>query len=144
MSEPASTLRFTKFLERFSSGDIEHAIPLLVATFLAAEPELVIPAPVQIVVLEWMTQSGLGPNATVSELATALAQTYAARPVNAELRLGLCEMFGELLDTSTESTRARSAALVGVARSTFEARAEPATGAVRASPIAAFALRGGS
>lgn len=105
MSDPASTRRFSSFLERFSSDEVEHAIPLLVASFPAVEPELVIDPPVQAVVLEWLSRSGLSPTSTASEL---------------------------------------GAALVGSVRSTFEARAEPANGAVRSSPPTAFALRGGS
>lgn len=132
---------FTRLLRRFSSEELEHALPLLVTTFLARDPRTEVPALVRGVVLDWMTARGLGLDASAEQLAAALAETYRLRPVDPELRRGLEELFGELVRDQAEVGQTRAEQLLGGRRARFEPRAAPEPGTVRASPLAAFRLQ---
>lgn len=140
MSAEEITTRFTRLLSRFSLAEIQHALPLLVATFLQRDPSAEIPAPVRGVVVDWMAARRLGVDASLEELAVALVETYRERPVHPELRLGVEELFGELLREQGEAGQARADQMLGQRRASFQPRGAPAPGAVRASPLAAFNL----
>lgn len=124
---------------RFPEAAVRHALPALVFDLLRSAPLAELPPPLELVLLAWMDQVGLGPKASPFEVQRALVETYRAAPISTELRTALAEALrGASVEGTAETARA-FASFVG----TRASRPDPqlrVRATVRAGPLARFAL----
>jgi hypothetical protein len=130
--------KVASFLGRFSTEDVVHAIPLLVAEFSAGKAGIKIPEPVANLMKNWMDANGVPPDATEEQLGAALVATYRDRPVHADLRTGLYELFLELGATGDAAFKQFQG---GEAIRPLLSSEPPPANAIPASPLARFTLQ---
>lgn len=127
---------------RFPEAAVRHALPAIVFDLLRAAPQAELPPPLELALLRWMDQVGLGPAAAPADVERALIATYRRAPISPLLRTALAEaLWGESAQGAAEAARA-----VAVFLGSSDARAEPPRSSssvrakVRAGPLARFAL----
>lgn len=129
-------------LQRFPESEVRHALPALAFDLLSAAPQAALPPPLELVLLRWMDQVGLGPSAAPVDVERALIATYRRAPISLPLRTALAEALrGESAQGAAQAARAFAAFL-----GNSDARAQPpqsppsVRAKVRAGPFARFAL----
>lgn len=126
-------------LLRFPEAEVRHALPALVFDLLRVAPDAELPPPLELVLLSWMDQAGLGPDAAPAEVQRALVETYRAAPISTELRTALAEALRSASVDGTAETALAFASFIGT-RSAPTPLPAPTRASVRAGPLARFAL----